>query len=241
MGGRLKVRPIEERLARSTPFLLDVVEDARGELFELSVAPTAPEFQVLQVAPKEKHLLLRSLDGQRFLCGHDERHWFVASIGKPVSTVRAAKQALLPPAVWEQVKHLPPGEVDNRRNAVFKRQGEWFFVPSRHAFTNPVIHTNEPLQRTPRSKPHLCEELVRDGGELVYIVGSQALSEARYKERKKSHPDFDAGGVRTMVRNPEVYVRGSVRHPDHATIHLDGWHRVFLNAEVSNAGQGFLD
>jgi hypothetical protein len=28
-----------------------------------------------------------------------------------------------------------------------------------------------------------------------------------------------------------VYAKGSVRHPDHATIHLATWHRVLMNTE----------
>jgi len=34
-----------------------------------------------------------------------------------------------------------------------------------------------------------------------------------------------------MMRNPKVYARGRVRHPDHATVTLDGWHEVFSNTE----------
>ena len=34
-----------------------------------------------------------------------------------------------------------------------------------------------------------------------------------------------------MRRNPGVYVRGRVRHADHATITLHGWHRVSMNTE----------
>ena len=33
------------------------------------------------------------------------------------------------------------------------------------------------------------------------------------------------------VADPEVYVRGHVSHPDHATIMLEGWHRVMINRE----------
>jgi hypothetical protein len=34
------------------------------------------------------------------------------------------------------------------------------------------------------------------------------------------------------VRDAEVYVRGLVRHPDHATIKLPYWHRVVMNTET---------
>jgi hypothetical protein len=29
-----------------------------------------------------------------------------------------------------------------------------------------------------------------------------------------------------MVRDPEVFAKGAVRHPDHATVVLRVWHRV---------------
>lgn len=245
MGVRAKFRPLRPARARpgveATTFLLDIGNDGHGEYFDFARGPDAPGFHVLQALPKEHHLLLRSADGQRFLCGHDERHWFVAPIAGAVSTVRAAKQSLLPPAVWEQVMRLPAGEVDKRRNAVFMRQGEWFFAPTSRKFRRPVIHKNEPLQRTARSKPHICEELIREGGTLVYIVRGQQYSEKEYKQRKSRDPKFDRQGYRTMISNPDVYVRGYVRHSDHATITLNGWHRVFINAELTTSSVSFLD
>lgn len=40
--------------------------------------------------------MLYSLDGQRFLCGHDERHWFVAAVEDRVSTVYDSKRSIMP-------------------------------------------------------------------------------------------------------------------------------------------------
>jgi hypothetical protein len=34
-----------------------------------------------------------------------------------------------------------------------------------------------------------------------------------------------------MQRNPVVFARGKVSHPDHANIRLGGWHRVEMNTE----------
>jgi hypothetical protein len=34
-----------------------------------------------------------------------------------------------------------------------------------------------------------------------------------------------------MMRDPELYAKGAVRHPDHNTIVLHGWHRVLMNTE----------
>jgi hypothetical protein len=44
-----------------------------------------------------------------------------------------------------------------------------------------------------------------------------------------------------MARNPVVYVRGKLSHPDHATIRLDGWHRVLMNTESGSSSVAFLD
>lgn len=247
IGARVKFRPNEPGTRwrpgpPPTSFSIDIGQDGRGEYFDIAQGKYAPELQVLQVRAKEQHLVLYSGDGQRFLCGHDERHWFVVAVPKPVSTVAAAKQALLPPAVWEQVKKLRPGEVDNRRNAVFKRQGEWFFLPADRDIPQALVLRNEPLQRTPRSKLHICQELYREGGEIVYIVQGKEYSEEEYARRQRRSPNFARGSVRRMVKNPRVYVRGSVRHEDHATIRLTGWHRVFINAELtSGTSVSFLD
>ena len=47
-----------------------------------------------------------------------------------------------------------------------------------------------------------------------------------------------------MQRNPGVYVRGRIRHPDHATITLHGWHQVVMNTENESQAMrnvAFLD
>ena len=92
---------------------------------------------MLDVQPADRHLLLmvRGRDEKsKFLCGHDERHWFVAAVPEsaPVGTVRAAKEALKPAEVRSAQARLGLGsDAGNRRkNAAFRRQGEWFFVPA---------------------------------------------------------------------------------------------------------------
>ena len=47
-----------------------------------------------------------------------------------------------------------------------------------------------------------------------------------------------------MVRNPSVYVKGRITHADHATVVLDGWHRVEMNTETQSRAMrhvAFLD
>jgi hypothetical protein len=52
---------------------------------------------------------------------------------------------------------------------------------------------------------HWCAPLIHPGGGTPHVVAE-------------------------LVRAAEakVYARGTVRHPDYATIHLDSWHRVHL-------------
>lgn len=249
MGARLKIHQ-DERPGTPwrviPPLAIDVKTDRRGEFFEFTLGPQPPEVRLLQIQPQARHLLLFTELGERFLCGHDERHWFVAAIDAPVSTVREAKQSLMPEMLRTQVGQLPFDDIDNRCNGHFLRQGEWFFVPVRKRVPDWFILREEPLQRNPRSKPHICEELYREGGKRVYIVfnqhgDSRVFPEKAYLMRKEKNPDFDRFGVQIRVADPTVFVRGTVRHADHTTIHLRGWHRVFLNGEKVSDVVRFLD
>ena len=100
MGARLKVREVPVRWDDSTrDYAMDIRRDRDGEFFELRV-PThlseTVEATVLQSQPKQRHLLvlIRKTDGKpqldRFLCGHDEREWFVAAVPGGASSVRQA-------------------------------------------------------------------------------------------------------------------------------------------------------
>jgi hypothetical protein len=117
---------------------LDVQADRKGEYFKIMPRPGAPvELAVLDVQPADRHLLLLVReDGEKhkFLCGHDERHWFVAGIPEkaPVGTVRQAKEALKPADVQaaQERQKLSTRARSRRKNAAFVRQGEWFFLPA---------------------------------------------------------------------------------------------------------------
>jgi hypothetical protein len=219
---------------------IDVRRDGEGELFEIAFAEGGSEVkvEVVDVRPRERHLLLLVRDGaekSKFLCGHDERHWFVAAIpesARGVSGVTTAKIALQPQPVQALIERLRPKDQFRRRNEAYVRQGEWFFVPAnlRPEPTRAQVRANEPLTRG-RGKAHVMQWAFRRGGRVVYANRRHptGISEARYlrltPEQRKS------GGWTRFVEDPEVYAKGSVRHPDHATIHLARWHRVFLNTE----------
>jgi hypothetical protein len=162
--------------------------------------------------------------------------------------VVTAKEALKPDAVRsrEQGKKGKRKKRLRRKTDVFIRQGEWFFIPVPDVQVNEkMIFTREPISRG-RGKPHMCEELYRDGGTTVYVCRRHpnGLTLDEYRKRLKKTPEASKWGWRTMARNPVVYVRGKVWHPDHATIRLDGWHRVEMNTENRSramASVAFLD
>jgi len=255
MGARVKVGDAETRWLGGRwvrqDLALDVRDDAKGEHFLISWdRETVEELIVLDVQPRDRHLLLLSREKgkkHRFLLGHDERHWFVAGIPEamPVSRVRDAKLALKPEAVIAGEGRVRSKYRDRRRNAARIRQGEWFFVPVTNVTLVPLmILRNEPLVRSRGGKPHVCEQLYRFGGETVYVSpgAPNGLTEEEY--RALSEGERNRWTWRVMRRNPKVYVRGRVRHPDHETLALDGWHEVFSNTEhLSHAMRNvvFLD
>jgi len=185
----------------------------------------------------------------KLLCGHDERHWFVAGVPEYASTVVTAKEALKPDAVRarEQGTKGKWRKRLRRKTDVFIRQGEWFFIPAPDVQVNKsLILTHEPIQRGRGSKPHRCEELYRDGGTSVFVCRKHpnGLTVDEHRKLLKARPEAAKRGWRAMRRDPMVLVRGKIAHPDHATIRLDVWHRVEMNTENRSramASVAFLD
>ncbi|MCC9609068.1 hypothetical protein LOC68_07090 [Blastopirellula sp. JC732] len=261
LGARAKIRPpVNRRTGQiSRPLVIDIGHDRLGEFFDIQANSDA-DVEVLGVQPKDRHLLLmvrQTADRaglpdikDKFLCGHDERHWFVAGVPEaaPVSSVVTAKEALKP----DLVRDLESGKKGKRKNRnrrkteTFIRQGEWFFIPTPGGVDDEqLVRKNEPLRRG-RGKPHLCEFLIRAGGTTVYVCGQHpnGLTEAERQTLLKRNPAADKWNWRVMQRDPTVFVRGRVSHADHATIHLDGWHRVAMNTENRSramASVAFLD
>jgi hypothetical protein len=256
MGARAKVGPLlpRSRWDTSTDQLrLNVRNDKDGEYFEILERPgKVTDLFTLDVDAQDRHLLLfaRVLDDReqeqkrRFLCGHDERHWFVCGVPGNASNVRAAKQALKPGWIRQREAQIgvPTKARQRRRNEVFLRQGEWFFTPEpRMRFADLLILRNEPLRRG-GGKPHRCEFLVRTGGELVYVHPKypNGLTQAQYDKVLARQPKLRDNQWRTMRRNPGVYVKGRISHPDHKTILLPCWHFVSLNTESEAPGARFV-
>lgn len=235
-------------------FSVNVVTRGRDEIFIVdTVENDSLNVSVIDLRPDIRHLLLmiRDLTPKhlrnkskpyitKYLCGHDERSFFVAAVpeGAYSKSVEEAMAALKPELVIQsQIKGVVKKKNQNkRRNKVYVRQGEWFFVPIDIDSKEYPIYKNEPLSRGRGSKPHICEELFRKGGTLVYVNSHYApngLTQDEYEKYRKEHPDhfgkYDQW--QRMIKDPEAYAKGRVRHADHKTIHLNGWHRIVPNNE----------
>jgi hypothetical protein len=260
MGARMKLREISPARSWRTPtrdYALDIRNDRHGEFFELRVPEQLRDVldvSVLQSEPKERHLLLlvrKTTDKpqlDRFLCGHDEREWFVAAVPGGASSVRQAMDALQPSVVRDALarNHVSSRKRYERKNRAYRRQGEWFFVPATSFVVDEkFVLRNEPLRRG-GGKPHMVEKLFRTGGETVHVCAKHpnGVTPDVYRSILQRNPDAARWGWQVMRRNPGVYARGTVRHSDHATITLPFWHQVLMNTETQTrtmANVAFLD
>ncbi len=240
MGARVRIRDDIGGGLR-----LNILNDRHGQFFDV-LAPRGVDARVVDIQPKSRHLLLLGVDADRglktrFLCGHDEREWFVAAVpGRSVSNVREAMEALKPALVRDEEVRKGVRKADrfSRRNQAFLRQGEWFFLPRPELVVKDwLVMRNEPLSRG-RGKPHWAECLYREGGESVMVTPRHpsGLTLDHYRELVRSNPEASSWNWRPMRRNPTAFVKGTVRHPDHATIRLDVWHQVAMNTEGEAPG-----
>lgn len=238
LGARAKIRQVS---SSRLPLGIDIKTDSRGEYFDIGIEfIDSVDYQVIDIRPDKRHLLLmarRENGKQKFLCGHDERHWFVCAVpGASVSNVEQAMEALQPEEVRSVVQRRVK-RIKNRlrrKNKAFTRQGEWFFVPAPELIVNEkMILKDEPISRGNGSKPHMCQYMHRAGGETVYVCSHQPLGVTLdvYARILQKNPAARKWNWRAMKRDASVYVRGRVWHPDHKTIVLHDWHRVLMNTE----------
>lgn len=94
------------------------------------------------------------------------------------------------------------------------RQGEWFFVPVDRF---KAAELNKPMVAIARKRPISPRGNPHRCDELI------------------SYP------ARELGQMPEMYARGAVTHPDHATIRLKGWHRIYSNTEDRSSNARWID
>jgi len=163
---------------RGFTFEIDVLRHEGREAFKLT-CPWSDSIllNVRDVQPKMRHLVLDVTGprgGARYLCGHDERHWFVASLPFEFRSHRVlgAMESLKPAVVRrEQKRKGVTHRRWRRKTAAYVRQGEWFFLP------RPMMHVGELAVRNGElsrggGKPHRAEWLYRPpGGDETFVRG----------------------------------------------------------------------
>jgi len=245
MGAKVKLVENKPRWRRNNalPYTVDIETKGKEETFVIETTDLKSlDIQVLEVKPELRHLLLMGKDStgeiSKFLCGHDERHWFVAALpeGAKVRNIEDAMSALKPTEVVSAQSKAKVRSKDKhrRRNKGYVRQGEWFFIPEPSFNAEGTILRNEPIVRG-RGKPHMCEELIRVGGEAVFVDSDSpnGITLEQYTAIVKKEP-HKQHHFRRMTRGARVYVRGKITHKDHATVELLIWHRVVVNTESSS-------
>ncbi|HET6246274.1 MAG TPA: hypothetical protein VFE47_01145 [Tepidisphaeraceae bacterium] len=249
MGARLKIGAIDRRRWNTAgrEISINILKDNKGEYFDVTTDPSRTfRIDALDVRPKDRHLLLMVAaerdsahpvagEKQKFLCGHDERSWFVAAVpGANVSNVVTAMEALKPADVRDsQARNKVKAAHRNlRKNRGFVRQGEWFFIPAALHVDRQLVLNDEPLRRGNGGKAHWAEFAFRHGGETVYVNDRHpnGLTIGQFAQMYGNRAAARAG-FRIMQRNATVYVKGRISHPDHKTIVLSSWHRVAMNTE----------
>ena len=169
----------------------------------------------------------------------------VPETSKGVTNVTSAKQALKPKAVVDAerkiglTKHKKEAHLHN--NEARRRQGEWFFIPTNREFKSIEILSNEPIRRG-RGKPHMCEELVRFGGNTVMVNRNHpnGITLGEYDKLVKDDPKVAKQFWNRMTRDMQVFVRGRVTHADHRTVVLRQWHEVIPNEENKAQAMRFM-
>jgi len=122
---------------------------------------------------------------------------------KPAAVIVAARTAGVKNKDWFK-----------RKTKGFLTQGEWFFVPAHFKEDKlTIIHKNEPISRQGGSPHIIVEELIRFGGDTVYVKGSEVLDEKTYLKL----PIEKRNGYMQRVRGATTLGRGKVTHRDHHT------------------------
>ncbi len=275
LGHRIVVRPMAPPRTWGPPamtppagFQLNINNDKKGEFFDFQVGENT-EMTVLDTNDVHALILFKTPserkhnppNKERALVGLDERQLYIAGIseGASVSTVSQAMESLKPREVQEFEKQIGVKKPHSRKakgKGLDKRfrQGDFFFIPRPELdLSKDHIHKKEPIGRTGGSN-HICDELIRTGGENFYIPirqvpGSKSqYNEKEYQELLKTNDDAKNWGwnIRRGGISMKVYVRGGIRHHEHNTLTFNIWHEVISNTELDSGSSimsniAFLD
>jgi hypothetical protein len=237
---------IKENNISDRDFSVGIVDRKAEEVFSISMKKHDIELQVLQTRKDIRHLLLMAKNKkhnthEKFLCGYDERHWFLVGVDDDVRNVDHAMASLKPGYInfRQKITKVKPKNINKRHNKAFIRQGEWFFLPYyRLNSNNLIIYKNHSLGG------HICDEVYEDVVETYFHHkhAPDGMLDWTYKKFLKKHPHVHPKkGWSYSVSLFGRYARGHVRHKDHQTIYLNDWHIVLKNRQKNTPGNVFLD
>lgn len=158
-------------------------------------------------------------DKRHMLMGLDESHLFIAQLPRGVSAVRDA-HALLKSDVVAHTERQNGGRLT-------PRQGEWFFV-------EPSVWELRLIEEGIR-KNHLVVEHGAPIGPFVGERGGVSRNGRRLIQVRGNPHTADelvALAGRKQDGTREVFVRGRIRHVEHATKTFATWRKVIRNTEI---------
>jgi hypothetical protein len=228
---------INEGRPPSSGYRIDTRGRGKTERFQIDTMPNI-ELVPLDTQPDEEAVLVMIRDNDaphgrqnlaKMLLGHDERQLYVAAVPRETRDVADAKERLKPAIVQnaEARAKVKASKKNKHRNEARIRQGDFFFVPTTVELDERMIKMHQPLRRG-RGNAHMLEEVIEMGGQAGYERFGSFINERQYQSLEEK----DKQGYRKTLRNPTLYARGNVRHPEHKTVYLQGWHRVVPNTEA---------
>lgn len=164
-----------------------------------------------------------------FLLGRDERgHPFVAQLNRSVSSVQQAHEALKPDELkGVQVKGKGKNYRRGRSDTQTYRQGEWMFV-----------------ETSQEERDGLNEALIERKVPIGPFWSGETFRGRKVRQgRGNPHTADELLVVFASDRKRTLYVRGKVKHAEHATLEFNHWMRVLRNQEASarTAGMTWVD
>ena len=194
--------------------LVTTVDKPRQQLIVLVHEPRRRfEFEVSrhQSPPRDARLVRETKWARVFeQFTNDRKRHFLAGMDEQHLFIAQLPHAA--PTVWAAHVALKGDDVrqaERRVGGKTVRQGEWFFV-----------------QPTPAELLEVEDFVAKTPHRIARNVGIAQAAQLRRAGRP-----HDADEV--VVIKERIFVRGHVKHPDHATLFLRGWRRTFGNTEAS--------
>lgn len=159
----------------------------------------------------------------RVLAGRDERQLFMTTLSAQCTTVAQAHALLKTPEVYTAEGKLGRAT----------RQGEWFFLMPTEGEEAAINNYLRQKMNKIHRQVAIGRMLGRTGGKPHTADEFISMDTAFLREPVLEH------GFSVRSRNL-VFVRGKIRHADHATVQFSSWRKVMGNSEVVAQSAGLV-